>query len=137
MTDVLLRSDIGAGNKSSILRNDHYAIPHDPLLAIDFRAGREGADDDLSTEAGIFVQDGAFDFAIRADAEGDILGFRKAGLVKVGPHQDRVGDAHAVGNLAAQSNNGRVNISSFDVAAISQQHIIKRGAVNAGTRQEA
>jgi hypothetical protein len=51
------------------LGDDHDAVLHHPVALIHFDAAREGFDDHVFANAGIFIDDGAFDIAVAANPQ--------------------------------------------------------------------
>ena len=63
------RLDNGAIGDDGIFGDDDDAITREPAFVVGIFTVGEGADGDVVANAGVFVDDGAFDAAIGADAD--------------------------------------------------------------------
>ena len=117
---------MGTGWKDNVLRNDHDAILDDPVLVGHIRAAVEGADDHIFTQAGILVDDGAFDVTAGTDPDGRLARFRadSCGVI-ICTHQDTILDLRAGGDNAAHADDRVGDFGFLDLATFSQQDILR------------
>ena len=54
----------------AILGDDHNAILHDPAISNEVRAAREGPDDNVRADAGIFVNNGTLNDTVGTNPDG-------------------------------------------------------------------
>ena len=87
-----LRPDPGAVDQHGVLGDHHDAVLDHVVAGVPLGAAGEGLDHHVVADADVLVQDGAFDVAVAADAQGHGGGLA---LVVVGAHQDAVLDPGA------------------------------------------
>src|SRR3990172_6715194 len=113
-----LRSNQIPAWDNRVFRDDDDPISHHPILVIQLGAAWQGADHNSGPEAHIFVEDGALDVTIFANPQADSVRSIIAALVEIGAHEDRIGDAGPVGDVAAQADNRVADLGFLDAAAI-------------------
>jgi len=92
---------------------------------VQIRTNGEFLNHNAFADAGVFINDRAFNLAILPDLHRGGLclrGFRP--LIVIIPHQYTIDDCRSAADLAAQPNNRMGNLRLFDPAAFSQQNIL-------------
>ena len=118
--------------------NDDNSVPDVKILSIELCAGRKGFNDDALPQAGIFVDDGAFNFASFSDTDGRVrLRFIALYGVVVGPHDDRFRNFHTIRDDAAQTDHRIPDDRLPNAATVCHQHIFHGCPVNGRTGEKA
>src|SRR5512143_3596662 len=98
------------------------------------------ADDDALADARILVDDGALDDAAGADADRYALtrGMQiLRGFVEVGAHHDRMRQARAATDDAANADDRMVDLGVFDAAAFAHDRLLQAHSTHPRTWQKA
>jgi hypothetical protein len=113
-----------AGWDDGIFWDNDDAILDGPVWGDDICTKREWADDHICADAGILVDDSAFNMAVWADTDRRLS--RVFGGILVCTHDNAILDDRPGGDNATYADNRVGDLGFLDTAAFSQEHIFQQ-----------
>ncbi len=124
------------GRNHGTFGNADDAVTDVEVLAVHLGWLAFGRDDDVVADVDVFVDDGALDAAVAADAWWWACAVRACGAgVVVRTHDDGVADGGAGLDLGAHADDGGLDVGIGDDATIGNECMMNGGPVDLGGRE--